>query len=82
MTSNSQQTLAGVYPVLPPPFDAAGQTDQAALRTLDRYLIASGVEQLDQQDVDALLADLADLPLTKPQIQALCHLPKGFYGTA
>ena len=82
MTSNSQQTLAGVYPVLPTPFHAAGQAGQAALRTLDRYLIGSGVDELDQQDVDAFMADLADLPLTKPQIQALCHPLKGSHGTA
>ena len=79
MTSNSQQTLAGVYPVLPTPFDAAGQPGHTALRTQDRYLIASGVDELDQQDVDAFMADL---PLTKPQIQALCHPLKGSHGTA
>ena len=79
MTSNSQQTLAGVYPVLPTPFDAAGQPNQAALRILVRDLIAGGVDELDQQDLDAFMADL---PLTKPQIQALCHPPKGSHGTA
>ena len=82
MTSNSQQTLAGVYPVLPTPFDAAGQPNQAALRILVRDLIAGGVDELGQQDVDAFMADLADLLLAKPQIQALCHPLKGFHGTA
>ncbi|WP_382324027.1 dihydrodipicolinate synthase family protein [Hydrogenophaga sp. UC242_50] len=40
----SPASLAGVYPVLPTPFDAAGQPDAQALRGLVRYLLEAGVD--------------------------------------
>lgn len=36
--------LAGVFPVLPTPFDAKGRTDADSLRCLVRYLIRCGVD--------------------------------------
>ena len=36
--------LAGVFPVLPTPFDIEGQVDEAGLRRLVRYLLHCGVD--------------------------------------
>lgn len=38
--------LSGVFPVVPTPFDAAGQPDENALRGLVRYLLRCGVDGL------------------------------------
>lgn len=38
--------IAGVFPVLPTPFDAAGAPDANGLRTLVRYLLTCGVDGL------------------------------------
>jgi 4-hydroxy-tetrahydrodipicolinate synthase len=38
--------LAGVFPVLPTPFDATGRPDEASLRRLVRYLLRCGVDGL------------------------------------
>lgn len=67
--------LTGVFPVVPTPFDAAGQPDESALRGLVRYLLRCGVDGLtfpgvasevgtlsaDERDAlsDAVLAEVA-----------------------
>jgi 4-hydroxy-tetrahydrodipicolinate synthase len=37
-------SLSGIFPVLPTPFDAHGAPDEASLRRLVRYLVASGAD--------------------------------------
>jgi len=51
-------TLAGVFPVLPTPFDAAGQPDESALRGLVRYLLRCGVDGLTYPGVASEVATL------------------------
>ena len=40
----TQAVLAGVYPVLATPFHADGTPDEAGLRAITRYVIASGAD--------------------------------------
>jgi len=60
MTSSSSPLIAGVYPVLPTPFDAAGGPDAPGLRTLVRYLIESGVDGMTFPGVASEVATLSE----------------------
>ena len=51
--------LSGVFPVLPTPFDAAGQPDVPGLRRLVRYLLACGVDGLTYPGVASEVAQLS-----------------------
>jgi len=44
MTTLPSQEIAGVFPVLPTPFDSEGRPDKVSLRRLVRYLIRCGVD--------------------------------------
>lgn len=65
--------LSGVFPVVPTPFDAAGQPDESALRGLVRYLLRCGVDGLTfpgvASEVGSLSGDernaLSDLVLSE-----------------
>jgi 4-hydroxy-tetrahydrodipicolinate synthase len=52
-------TLAGVFPVLPTPFDAEGRPDEASLRGLVRYLLACGVDGLTYPGVASEVGTLS-----------------------
>lgn len=51
-------TLAGVFPVLPTPFDPSGEPDPAGLRRLVRYLLACGVDGITYPGVASEVAQL------------------------
>jgi len=55
----SPASLAGVYPVLPTPFDAAGQPDAQALRGLVRYLLEAGVDGITYPGVASEVGQLS-----------------------
>ena len=50
--------LAGVFPVLPTPFDAEGHADEAALRRLARYLLHCGVDGMTYPGVASEVGQL------------------------
>ena len=50
--------LSGVFPVLPTPFDATGQPDQAGLQTLVRYLLRAGVDGITYPGVASEVGEL------------------------
>jgi 4-hydroxy-tetrahydrodipicolinate synthase len=52
-------TLAGIFPVLPTPFDASGAPDEASLRKLVRYLVASGVDGATYPGVASEVSELS-----------------------
>ncbi len=54
----SYPSLSGVYPVLPTPFDAAGQPEEQALRGLVRYLLESGVDGITYPGVASEVGQL------------------------
>ena len=60
MRQHSQTPLAGVYPVLPTPFDHAHQPDVAALRRLVRYLLRSGVDGMTYPGVASEVSQLTE----------------------
>ena len=60
MITDAHPTIAGVYPVLPTPFDAAGKPDTASLRRLVRYLLASGVDGMTYPGVASEVAQLTE----------------------
>ncbi len=55
----SAASLSGVYPVLPTPFDAAGQPDEKALRGLVRYLLEAGVDGITYPGVASEVGQLS-----------------------
>lgn len=59
---NPQETpsIAGVFPVLPTPFDATGEPDVDSLRTLVRYLLACGADGLTFPGVASEVAQLSE----------------------
>ena len=56
----TSKQISGVFPVLPTPFDAAGQPDVHALRGLVRYLLASGVDGITYPGVASEVAHLTE----------------------
>jgi 4-hydroxy-tetrahydrodipicolinate synthase len=52
--------IAGVCPVLPTPFDDAGQPDLTSLRTLVRYLLKSGVDGITYPGVASEVSQLSE----------------------
>ena len=52
------QALTGVFPVLPTPFDRAGQVDEAALRRLVRYLLHCGADGMTYPGVASEVGEL------------------------
>jgi 4-hydroxy-tetrahydrodipicolinate synthase len=52
------QTIRGVFPVLPTPFDKDFQPDEKSLRCLVRYLIASGVDGMTYPGVASEFSQL------------------------
>ncbi len=61
MNTDQHLPISGVYPVLPTPFQADGQADIASLRTLVRYLIASGVDGITYPGVASEVAQLSEV---------------------
>lgn len=62
MTPNPEaaaRTIAGVFPVLPTPFDDMGQPDVAGLRTLVRYLLRCGVDGITFPGVASEVGELS-----------------------
>ncbi|QHE86914.1 dihydrodipicolinate synthase family protein [Hydrogenophaga sp. BPS33] len=55
----SPASLSGVFPVLPTPFDAAGQADEKALRGLVRYLLEAGVDGITYPGVASEVGQLS-----------------------
>ena len=51
--------IAGVFPVLPTPFDDTGAADAPALRTLVRYLLACGVDGITYPGVASEVGKLS-----------------------
>lgn len=60
MTMDRQAAIAGVFPVLPTPFDAAGNPDAAGLATLVRYLLRCGVDGMTYPGVASEVATLSE----------------------
>jgi len=52
------ESLAGVFPVLPTPFDDAGNPDAPALRRLVRYLLRCGVDGITYPGVASEVTEL------------------------
>ena len=52
--------LTGVFPVLPTPFDRAGQVDEAALRRLVRYLLHCGADGMTYPGVASEVGELTE----------------------
>jgi 4-hydroxy-tetrahydrodipicolinate synthase len=52
-------TLSGIFPVLPTPFDATGAPDEASLRKLVRYAIASGADGATYPGVASEVSELS-----------------------
>ena len=71
--------LTGVFPVLPTPFDRAGQVDEAALRRLVRYLLHCGVDGLTYPGVASEVGQLTEperLRLTAAVLsEVACRVP-------
>jgi 4-hydroxy-tetrahydrodipicolinate synthase len=57
--SENRSFLAGVFPVLPTPFDAQGRPDETGLRRLVRYLLACGVDGITYPGVASEVGQLA-----------------------
>lgn len=57
-TLSSPAALSGVFPVLPTPFDAAGQPDRPALQALVRYLLRAGVDGMAYPGVASEVGEL------------------------
>lgn len=55
----SPASLSGVFPVLPTPFDAAGQPDENLLRGLVRYLLEAGVDGITYPGVASEVGQLS-----------------------
>ncbi|HEY5862149.1 MAG TPA: dihydrodipicolinate synthase family protein [Casimicrobiaceae bacterium] len=51
--------ISGIFPVLPTPFHADGAPDEAALRRLVRYALASGVDGVTYPGVASEVSELA-----------------------
>jgi len=51
-------TLSGIFPVLPTPFDAGGAPDEASLRRLVRYAVASGADGVTYPGVASEVSEL------------------------
>ena len=60
MKTHPPAAIAGVFPVLPTPFDDAGQPDLASLRTLVRYLLRSGVDGITYPGVASEVSQLRE----------------------
>lgn len=63
MTNSQRQAeraIAGVFPVLPTPFDEAGRPDIPGLRTLVRYLLLSGVDGMTYPGVASEFGQLTN----------------------
>ena len=60
MHSIEPKALSGVFPVLPTPFTADKQLDQASLRNLVRYLLLSGVDGMTFPGVASEVAQLTE----------------------
>ena len=58
--STDTPRLAGVFPVLPTPFDAAGAPDVAGLRTRVRYLLRCGVDGMTFPGVASEVSTLTE----------------------
>ena len=52
-------SLSGIFPVLPTPFDASGAPDEASLRRLVRYVVASGADGATYPGVASEVGELA-----------------------
>ena len=50
--------LSGIFPVLPTPFDASGAPDEASLRKLVRYVVASGADGATYPGVASEVSEL------------------------
>jgi 4-hydroxy-tetrahydrodipicolinate synthase len=57
-SASDTPVLAGVFPVLPTPFDTQGRPDEAGLRRLVRYLLACGVDGITFPGVASEVAQL------------------------
>ena len=57
--ASAQAPLAGVFPVLPTPFDTEGRVDAPGLRRLVRYLLACGVDGVTYPGVASEVAQLS-----------------------
>ncbi len=60
MTTSPSRDIAGVFPVLPTPFDAQGRPDTVSLRRLVRYLIRCGVDGMTFPGVASEFAHLSE----------------------
>ena len=60
MSTFALTRLAGVFPVLPTPFDEAMQTDTAGLQVLVRYLLQSGVDGITYPGVASEVSHLSE----------------------
>lgn len=60
MTRSRPAAITGVFPVLPTPFDAAGEPDAAGLATLVRYLLRCGVDGMTFPGVASEVATLSE----------------------
>jgi 4-hydroxy-tetrahydrodipicolinate synthase len=60
MNPLESQTLSGVFPVLPTPFDAANQVDRPSLRNLVRYLLLCGVDGITFPGVASEVSQLSE----------------------
>ncbi len=66
---NAPSQLAGVFPVVPTPFDAAGRPDEASLRRLVHYLLRCGVDGLTYPGVASEVGTLE--PAERQSLTAL-----------
>ena len=60
MNPTKSNSATGVYPVLPTPFDVDKAADVAGLRTLVRYLVASGVDGMTYPGVASEFSQLSE----------------------
>lgn len=60
MIASPTPDIAGVFPVLPTPFDALGQPDTVCLRRLVRYLIRCGVDGMTFPGVASEFSHLSE----------------------
>jgi len=60
MATALSSPIAGVYPVLPTPFDANGSPDADGLRTLVRYLLRCGVDGMTFPGVASEVGQLSE----------------------
>jgi len=61
MTPSSLPSIAGVFPVLPTPFDSQGQPDTKSLRRLVRYLLLCRVDGITYPGVASEFAQLSEV---------------------